>query len=256
MDKVGLIARVIGLLGIGTDAKTRKGQADYLTAILYLAPHTLSGANMCAFASAGCIATCLFTAGRGIMAPVWKARVAKTMAFLNDKPAFLGRLAGDILKATAFASKHGKRLAVRLNGTSDLGWNEMRFNGDLGRQRITFQTLPELFPSVMFYDYTKNVSRMMSYLAGRYPSNVYYVFSRSETNERHCLNVLEQGGNVAVVFSTAKGLPLPATWNGYPVIDGDLSDLRFLDASNVIVGVRAKGKAKHDASGFVVRVCS
>jgi hypothetical protein len=36
------------------------------------------------------------------------------------------------------------------------------------------------------------------------------------------------------------------------VIDGDLSDLRFLDRTGVVVGVRAKGKAKKDVSGFVV----
>ena len=35
-------------------------------------------------------------------------------------------------------------------------------------------------------------------------------------------------------------------------IDGDKTDLRFLDPSGVVVALSAKGKAKQDKSGFVV----
>jgi hypothetical protein len=63
---------------------------------------------------------------------------------------------------------------------------------------------------------------------------------------------LRKGGNVAVVFRVKKGQPLPKMWNGYEVIDGDIDDLRFLDKKNVIVGLRAKGPAMKDTSGFVV----
>jgi hypothetical protein len=38
------------------------------------------------------------------------------------------------------------------------------------------------------------------------------------------------------------------------VIDGDANDLRFLDPTGVIVGLKAKGAAKKDTSGFVVRL--
>jgi hypothetical protein len=58
---------------------------------------------------------------------------------------------------------------------------------------------------------------------------------------------LKAGGNVAAVFKT-----IPKTWKGFPVVDGDETDLRFLDGKNVIVGLKAKGKAKKDTSGFVV----
>ena len=36
------------------------------------------------------------------------------------------------------------------------------------------------------------------------------------------------------------------------VIDGDEHDMRFLDEPNVVVGLKAKGKAKKDSSGFVI----
>ena len=56
------------------------------------------------------------------------------------------------------------------------------------------------------------------------------------------------GMNVAVVFKKE----LPDTYFGKKVINGDDTDLRFLDEKNVIVGLKAKGKAKKDTSGFVV----
>jgi len=57
------------------------------------------------------------------------------------------------------------------------------------------------------------------------------------------------GGNVAVVFDQ-----IPTAYYGREVIDGVSTDLRFLDPFGVIVGLEAKGEAKHDNSGFVKRV--
>ena len=59
--------------------------------------------------------------------------------------------------------------------------------------------------------------------------------------------------NVAVVFRDK----IPKSYKGYEVIDGDDSDLRFLDKfksweTGGIVGLKAKGPAKKDKSGFVV----
>ena len=60
---------------------------------------------------------------------------------------------------------------------------------------------------------------------------------------------LDNGGNIAVVFDTKKGEDLPPSFWGFDVIDGDKSDLRFLDADNVVVGLRSKGKAKKAPTG-------
>jgi hypothetical protein len=124
---------------------------------------------------------------------------------------------------------------VRLNGTSDLGWEGIA------------RELMQKYPDVQFYDYTKVLGRMLRFLEGKFPSNYHLTFSKSESNDADVLQVLQNGGNVAVVFKN-----MPVQYNGYNVVDGDASDLRFLDSTNVIVGLKAKGKARKDTSGFVV----
>ena len=37
------------------------------------------------------------------------------------------------------------------------------------------------------------------------------------------------------------------------MVNGDNSDVRFIDPKGVIVGLIAKGKAKKDESGFVIK---
>lgn len=225
-----------------SNAKTRKGEAQgYLTGILYLVPADGSGlGNLCPHASAGCRAACLYTAGRGVMAPVKAGRMRKTRLFFESAPRFVDTLAADVETLMRRAAKRGLIPCVRLNGTSDIPWERMR--GTDGR------TLMERFPSVTFYDYTKRPNR-----ATVWP-NYHLTFSRSECNDAQAMRELESGRNVAVVFSTRKGEALPLFWHGYRVIDGDMTDLRFLDPSEgcaVVVGLRAKGDAKGETSGFV-----
>ena len=74
------------LLNIDKNAKTIKGQSlGYMTGVLYLAPHTLSGYQVCPSASIGCIAACLNTAGRGAMNCTQVARIRKTQMFFEDR---------------------------------------------------------------------------------------------------------------------------------------------------------------------------
>lgn len=231
------------LLTFSRDAKTAKGIArGYLTGILYLVPADGAGlGNLCPHASAGCRAACLYTAGRGVMSNVQAGRMRKTRLFFEGATRFVDMLADDIAILIRRAGKAGLIPVVRLNGTSDIPWERMRGSDGL--------TLMERFPHVQFYDYTKRPNRDNVW------PNYHLTFSLSETNIVYALAELQRGRNVAVVFATRKGEPLPATWNGYTVIDGDASDLRFLDESEtgaaVVVGLRAKGQAKGDASGFV-----
>ena len=85
------------------------------------------------------------------------------------------------------------------------------------------------------------------------PSNYHLTFSRTESNWSDCLRVLAAGKNVAAVFDK-----VPASYEGFTVIDGDKHDLRQLDPKGgVIVGLSPKGrKAKKDTSGFVVRIAA
>lgn len=229
------------------NAKTTKGESlGYLTAILYLAPSTLSGKNVCPHASEGCIFSCLFTAGMGAFSNVQAARIAKTKAFFDDPKVFVEDIAKDIAAAQRKAEREKLTLCVRLNGTSDLPWENLG-----GQARVS---LMARFPEVSFYDYTKSAARVRAFLAGKMPPNYSLTFSRSESNGETALSLAKAGANVAVVFDTSKGDDLPLEWAGRPVIDGDVSDLRFFDARGRIVGLRAKGQGKKDESGFVVTV--
>ncbi len=227
------------LLSISADAKTVKGEKmGFLTGIIYMAPSDQSGIiNVCPHASAGCRAACLFSAGRGRFQNVITARTNRTKFFAEDRAGFLARLKGEIGLLLAMAAMENLTPAIRLNGTSDLAYEN-------------FGIMQE-FPTVQFYDYTKDKARFRRYMAGELPANYHLTFSRSETNGDVAADFIKQGGNVAVVFA---GKELPATYLGAPVVNGDESDLRFKDARGVVVGLLAKGRAKKDDSGFTVAV--
>ena len=227
------------------NAKTIKGETlGYLTGILYMAPANESGrANLCPFASKGCKQACLFRAGRGVMQPVYEARMRKTDYFIDHPEDFLNSLRWDIQMVARCAKRRGLKPAIRINGTSDMC-------------KLAAQMSQE-FPDITFYDYTKIPK---PYLRQR--PNYITTFSRSETNDAACLDALQHGVNVAVVFDALPGIKnkrkagqLPNTWHGFTVIDGDTHDLRFLDPQGVVVGLRAKGgnAQKREHSGFVVR---
>ncbi len=224
------------LLNVDKNAKTVKGQSKgYMTGILYLAPAKLSGREVCPFRSEGCTKTCLNTAGQGVFDTVQKARIERTQNYFADKTAFLARLEKEIEAVIRKAEKSGLIPVFRINGTSDMPALAL--------------PLAKRFPDVQFYDYTK-IPRPET----RILPNYHLTFSLSENNWEMADLALQAGISVAVVFDTKKGQPLPETWRGYKVIDGDENDLRFLDERGVIVGLRAKGKAKKDDTGFVVRL--
>ena len=226
------------LLNAGNN-KTIKGEKlGWRTYGLHLAPHTLSGKNVCAHASAGCAAACLNTAGRGIMHSVQEARIRKTKWFYENRKAFLLQLIKEIKSGEKSARRAQMNPCFRLNLTSDLPWHQL-------------SVILE-YPKLLFYDYTKDKKRMLRYLNGELPPNYYLTYSRSEeTEDEEIHDLCNKGGNVAVVFRDY----LPATWQGIEVIDGDINDLRFLDERGKIVGLKAKGLAKKDETGFVLEPC-
>jgi hypothetical protein len=223
-------------LSIGNNAKTLKSDGSgkgYMTAIMYMKPNE----TICPMSTrAQCLTPCLNTAGRGAMSNVQSARERKTEAYLADPVAFVDQLALDIHKGIKKAQKAGVELVVRLNGTSDIPWENVK--GSSG------ETLMELFPETQFYDYTKLPNRKV-------PSNYHLTVSYSGANEHYATKALSTKHNVAVVFS---GPAFPTHWNNRPVINGDNDDLRFLDPQGVVVALVAKGKARKDTSGFVVHV--
>ena len=221
-----------------TNAKTKNNKLK--TFILYLAPHKQNskGKNICPFASKGCAAACLYTAGRGKFSNVQNARINKTEYFLADKKGFLKQLFSEIYKEYKKALKGDYKIAIRLNGTSDIDFlhllkNTYGLDLRLAKGRI------------LFYDYTKDFKRAL-----KYKDNEFYslTFSRSEDNWEKCKEALKNGVNVSAVF----GGELPRYYKGFKVVDGDERDDIMLDRKGVILGLRAKGEGKKDYSGFVI----
>lgn len=218
------------------NAKIKKGEKlGWRTLGLSLSPASISGKQFCPHRSEGCELACLNTSGRGAFSTVQTARLKKSRFFIDQRNAFLAQLNKELHNAQKTCERKKVPLAVRLNVLSDLPWHNLI---DMAA-----------FPSVQFYDYTPNPSRMIQFLRGELPKNYHLTFSRKENNQAQVELIASMGGNVAVVFDK-----LPETYLGKRVIDGDETDLRFLDSKNCIVGLKAKGKALRDTSGFVVQI--
>jgi hypothetical protein len=228
--------------------KSEKAGLNILTYGLSLAPSKASGYNLCPHATAGCIKGCLYDSGQAQIYPrtIKPPRIAKSR-FLRKFPVeFETRLMTELTSAQKRADRLGAKLFVRLNVFSDVEW-ETEMPG-----------IFDAFKDIQFYDYCKGADRFRRYMAGGLPSNYHLTFSRSENNWTDCLEFLNAGFNVAVPFhvkySWRSRQPLPATFEGYEVIDGDITDLRPFDETGKIVGLRVKGpKAKADfSSGFII----
>jgi len=220
-----------------TNAKTAKNEIK--TFILYLMPYNQNseGKQLCPHASKGCAAACLVSAGRGSFSNVIKARVNKTELFIKNKLAFLNKLADEITQETAKAKRGGYKVAFRLNGTSDVDFVYML-------KKYGFLDIETLQPHAVFYDYTKNIQKAI-----RYKTHPNYVvtFSRAEDNAVNVALAIKHGINVAAVFNE-----LPKVWRGVEVVDGDKSDLQMLKYNGVILGLKAKGAARKDTTGFTI----
>lgn len=227
-----------------------------MTAPLHLAPAKLSGFNVCPMATQGCIKACLHTAGNPLyMAGKRRARIARTRAYFKARNAFMIALAAEIEALQAKADAAGMICGVRLNATSDIPWERVPvpslrcYTGDVPgprpRDHYAYDNLMQAFPRVRFYDYTKRPNRK------NLPRNYKLTFSLAENNDAHASEAIQNGMNVAVVFDVKRNHPLPRYWGFYRVIDGDVHDYRPADPRGVIVGLRAKGKAIGDVSGFV-----
>jgi hypothetical protein len=227
------------VLTIGGNAKLLKSTTKgVLTAGVQLSPATESGVNFCFDATKACAAACLgHSAGRMRFTASKRARLLRSIRLLTVPEDFMRALGGELDALIRKAERESLIAACRPNTTSDLPW-----------ERIA----PELFElPVHFYDYTKSRRRMRAYLAGKLPQNYHLTYSYTGTDAswQAASSFLNAGATVAVVF----GIPLPCRWRGFPVIDGDEHDARMIGENGVIVGLKAKGAAVKDHSGFVVR---
>lgn len=223
------------LLSTGNPKLLKGEKKGYMSFVLHLAPAKVSGYETCPKRTEGCTAACLNTAGRGGIFKkgestnvIQQARIRKTKMFFENRDQFLADLENDIRLGIKQAEKQGFIPAFRLNGTSDIAWEKYG--------------IIEKFPDVQFYDYTKMRNRKVAHL-----KNYHLTFSKADGNDMDVRLAAAAGMNVAAVFHN-----VPETYIGRTVINGDETDLRFLDPKGVVVGLKAKGKAKKDTSGFVV----
>ena len=257
--------------------KSNKLSDKYFSRIIYLAPDDLADGKrtLCPYAKiAKCSEPCLNTAGMGKFSNVQQARIRKSLLFLNDQQEFMRQLVQDANKFLKECDRLGKQPALRLNGTSDIQWENIPiknnnyeisnmyllqkyakyFEGyghpqwkpckelvDLGWQEAN--NIFELFPQIQFYDYTKIPTRKVEHIP-----NYHLTWSYSQANDKYATLFDKVSNNIAVVFRDV----LPKVFKGLKVIDGDTHDMRFLDEPNVVVGLKAKGQGKKDTSGFVI----
>ena len=232
------------LLTVNGNPKLVKGDKlsdKYLSAIMHLSP---INTRICPYQDiAKCKEACLNTAGRGGIFKkgettnvIQEARKRKTDLFLNDRDTFMSLLVKDIQAFVRKCERLGKMPCVRLNGTSDIQWELIPIDN--------YANIFEMFSDVQFYDYTKIPTRKVSSI-----KNYHLTWSYSEANDKYARLFEQVPYNKAVVFNGG----LPRMFKGMKVIDGDTTDMRFLDKQNRVVGLKAKGLAKKDTSGFVIQ---
>ena len=232
------------LLTVNGNPKLVKGDKlsdKYLSAIMHLSP---INTRICPYQDiAKCKEACLNTAGRGgifkkgeTTNTIQEARKRKTDLFLNDRDTFMSLLVKDIQAFVRKCERLGKKPCIRLNGTSDIQWELIPVDN--------YANIFEMFSDVQFYDYTKIPTRKVSSI-----KNYHLTWSYSEANDKYARLFEQVPYNKAVVFNGG----LPRMFKGIKVIDGDTTDMRFLDKANRVIGLKAKGKARKDTSGFVIQ---
>ncbi len=188
-----------------------------------------------------------------------------TQAMFREPEAFAIKINNEILSLKTAAAKNGNALAIRLNVLSDI-------------DPKVYKSIIEANPDVLFYDYTKMKYRPVA-------PNHHYTYSSTGLSQKAGQNGLtvdvdnphsnwmqmrqwlDEGQNVAMAFSSKKGLPESvldeATGKIYRVVDGDAYDFRPMDAQpagfdGVIIGLKNKAMtrkesmAAQDSNGFFV----
>lgn len=247
---------------LSVNPKTEKSlkNGDPQTYILHLAPHNLSGVNVCPGAG-NCKKICLHSAGNPVyMQAKQAARIRRTLAYAHNPEAFLRLVVCSILDKVNKAN--GEPIAVRLNGTSDVAWENVDFNVSpefatfcrvkygvqllVGRQNI-FELFNSLNANCRFYDYTK-IRRdwaLCAYLS--YHLTFSFDGWDNLANLKLCREAIANGVNIAAAFNIKRGKSLPSVLESgrlagfnLPIFDGDLTDYRPADPGGVIVGLRYK----------------
>lgn len=237
----------LGNINVSSKLMRNKTISGHYTYGLYLAPANISGYNVCSHSTPECRMSCLATSGRAGIEKfsgktiIHDCRVKKTKLLYEQPEFFMAWLMAEIKMYHAKAIKDGFYFSVRLNCTSDIDWQNVKING---------QSIFEIFPDVAFYDYSKNINKFIDK-----PANYHLTYSYTGRNELQCEAILKAGFNVAIVFIAKHETELPKYFDNYPVINGDLTDVRINDAKGIIVGLKWKRIANRKAEAKALKSC-
>jgi hypothetical protein len=249
---IGKAKRETGLSylgGVATSSKMShsKTYSHQHTYAIYLAPAKTSGYQVCSHSTPECRMGCLNTSGRaGIeefsgLTKIRDCRIKKTRLFYENTNFFMQWMFAEIRKYQLKAQRDGFFFSVRLNATSDIDWANVRIDG---------KNIFQIFPEILFYDYTKNAGKFIDKAA-----NYHLTLSYTGRNWLACEALLKQGVNIAMVFNVKNESLLPKSYRGYKVINGDLTDYRIDDAKGIIIGLKWKRIANRIAEKKVLNSC-
>ena len=237
----------LGNINISAKMVHSKLVSHQYTYIIYLSPASTSGYNVCSHSTNECRLGCLATSGHAGMeltagkSIIKNCRITKTKLFYEQPEYFMDWLIAEIKMYNKKAIKDNYYFSVRLNGTSDINWQNVKINN---------QTIFELFPNIQFYDYTKNFNKF-NYIAPNY----HLTYSYTGRNWQLCKSLLSKGYNIAMIFNVKNESELPAMYKDYTVINGDLTDYRINDAKGIIVGLKFKHISNKQAEKQVLNSC-
>lgn len=240
----------------GSSTKVEKGEAlGWRTFVSYLPP----GGALCPWVTVGCRSVCLGrNAGRMVMkgpraAQDRRARQLQALLHVGGVAAAARAYVEDLPKVVSSGQR--AYTAVRVNGSSDLPLLADAVAAELVARRFAGR----------IYDYTKSLRAALAYAKGA--TQVHRTFSLNESNADEARQALAAGVNVAAVveggIASVEAARLALALGATGMLDGDAHDLRFLDpderpsAGGAGVGwlvvLAPKGRARRDATGFVVR---
>ncbi|MFZ9002333.1 MAG: GP88 family protein [Bacteriovoracaceae bacterium] len=207
--------------------KSNKFDTSIHTGIVQLYPNK----KTCPSSTKECLKHCLVNSGMGNMPSVKKARKERTAYFMKRPDDFWEQLDAEITLQKVKLKMQGKKLALRINGFSDIEIPTKLF---------------KKHNDVQFYDYTKNYSFLSK--SNRW-KNYHLTFSYSGNNLEDCKKALKRGFNVALVARDKSSVY--KLFKNNNIIDGDSHDLRFLDPKNSIVMLSPKGVNKSLKNDFI-----
>lgn len=216
---------------LSESVKILKGEKfGYVTGVQYLpAAERIPGGHTCSHSElADCAGPCLIKSGHMALPGAVEARADRLKLFMRDPALWFEIFKRECATLKRRADSIGFKRAGRCNGTTDIDWTRVLFDGKTVFQRIK---------GIRWYDYTKNPNLAENYLR----AGICVTFSwYKKAESARVLDLLDRGINVAITYRDEVPDIQEIGGRRIPVLNGDAHDLRFLDRKHHIVGLKYK----------------